>query len=219
MMQLQNKQKEKKLSIFMVIAAVVLIAAPGFGKTYSFNYLSDKQDKIRRLEGELAQYELDITGIDERRQLLQANRQDYLKWVNRGVVGEQKPVKWVKLMDRIQRSRGLFEVSYDFEGEQEFPPESFSLTADSTVRMVFWEMDLDMGMLHDLDVFMFLNDLREGTGSFFFPFQCSFSRETDDFQLTSQENMQASCAINWVSVKDPARKIAHEEGAAESGNS
>jgi hypothetical protein len=207
-----TKRENNLLAGFAVFVALC-IALPWAGETYSSQYLARQEQAVTRLQAEVTSFEERIAGIDEQRRLIQTNRQDYLNWVGRGVVGRQDPVEWIKAMQAIQQRRRLFVADFGFEGESArlSPPSASPLTADSSVNLAFWRMNLAMPMLHDLDIFMFLGDLRANTGSFFFPTNCALERVTGRFELNKRVNLRGNCVLEWVSVNDPSKREGLEE--------
>lgn len=199
-------QREKKLVISMGIFLVLILIAPAFGLQYAQDYLSQQQSEKRELENEIVELRNRLDGIEEEREAVRANRENYLRWVRRGVVGEQNPVGWVKTMQRLQEERYLFPLKYEFNPEQLLTPDASPFTAGSTVRLRLWEMYINMAMLHDLDMLMFLDALNQEISSLLFPVECDFSLLEDEFSLVDRENMSANCTLVWVSAEDPAIK-------------
>lgn len=209
---MQLTEKEKRLIFIVSIFLVACVGGPWAAEEYSFDYESEKTRSVVQLREEIGKYEQDIAGIDEQRELLRANRQDYLKWVKEGVVGEQNPIKWIELMQEIQKSRGLFETGMSWAGGDTVVESSASpLTSDSSVNIVFTDLMIEMPMLHDLDVLMFLSDMKRQSTSFFIPVECSFDRLENRFELVKRKNMMANCTINWVSVNDPESVVGKDE--------
>ena len=174
---MQLTEKEKRLVFVVTMFLVVCVGGPWAAEKYSFEYESGKSREVAQLREEIGKYERDIAGIDEQRELLRANRQDYLRLVKEGVVGEQNPIKWIELMQEIQKSRGLFETGMDWGGGDTVVASSASpLTSASSVNVVFTDLKIAMPMLHDLDVLMFLSDMKRQSTSFFVPVECSFGR-------------------------------------------
>ena len=197
-------EKEKKLIILVAIVAAIAVGLPIVGKQYGNEYLNRETNKRNNLQNELEELAQSLANIEERRRLIQTNRENYLQLVELGVVGNQNPVPWVNLMKEITTRRALNPLSYDFLDEVTHPPGISELTAGSTVNIASWQMSLALPMLHDLDMFMFLSDLKESTKSLFFPIECFFSRVEDEFELINRVNVNSECQVSWVFVKDPA---------------
>lgn len=72
-------------------------------------------------------------------------------------------------------------------------------------------MQINMKMLHDLDMFMFMESLQSRISTFSFPVRCSFELLEPVFAIQNRENFDGSCQINWYSVKDPDANLDAEE--------
>lgn len=212
-MNVQLSPKENRLLIIMGIIFFVTVLGPGFGAQYAEAYLMEQEALRNSLTKEIGDYDKRLSEIDGERETIRANQQEYLKWVERGVVGSQDPVGWVKTMQRIQKSRKLFPLAYRLGEEIVHPPSLSPFTAieNSSVGIRMWNMNLSMAMLHDLDVLMFLEQLRSEANAIFFPIECKFQSIHSEFSLVSRENITAECVLTWVSVEDPDRK---DQGSA-----
>lgn len=204
-------QKEKNLAIIFLVVVFLAGVLPYWGDKYSIEYLNRENGIKSELEQELQKLTADLADIENRRRVLQGNREAYLQWVQRGVVGAQDPVPWVNLMKDITLKRSLNPVEYSFRQEVDFAPGDFYLTKDSTVNFSSWEMDVSLPMLHDMDMFMFIGDLQKDADSFFLPLECSFSRLEEEFELINRPNINSECRLAWMSVKDPASNVNREQ--------
>ena len=204
-------QKEKRLAIIFLAVVLLTAVLPYWGGKYSIDYLNRESNLKSQLQRELQELASDLADIEDRRRVLQGNRENYLQWVQRGVVGTQDPVPWVNLMKDITIQRSLNPVEYSFSEEVNFAPDDFYLTKDSTVNFSSWEMSMSLPMLHDMDMFMFISDLQKDADSFFFPLQCSFSRLEKEFELINRVNVNSECRLAWLSVKDPDSNVNREE--------
>ncbi len=199
-------QKEKTLVIIMAVFFVLTVLAPGAGLQYLTSYSAEQSRLKNSLEKEIVEFKNKLSGIEGERESVRANREDYLNWVAKGVVGEQDPVVWVKTMKNVQVERNLFPLSYNFASEVLQSPEVSPFTLGSTAQIRLWDMTMEMGMLHDMDTLMFLNELDKRVDSFFFPVECNFNLLQETFSLVSRQNMDSSCKLTWISVEDPERK-------------
>jgi hypothetical protein len=91
--------------------------------------------------------------------------------------------------------------------QQEFESKYSIYTKDSSIGVSVLPMTIEMGMLHDLDVFMFIQSLSEEIGHVSYPVECTLQRIKNDFLLEERENMKANCTVAWYWVNDPDREI------------
>ena len=203
--------KERNLAIAVAVIFALTVVAPNFALQYTNQYIGEQRSLKRTLEGEIAQLQDRLAGIEDERQAVRANRADYLRWVEAGAVGDQKlrAVSWVKSMKRIVTNRKLFPLSVDFDDEPTLLAAADSpFTTGSSVQVRFWNMSMSMPMLHDLDVLMFFEAMDQRVDSMFFPVECSFNLLHQEFLLERRENMSSDCRLVWVSAHDPETKVA-----------
>lgn len=202
-------EKEKKYGILVTIVVAICIVLPKYSENYSYQLLNEEKSRSANLQNELAELSLKLDGIEDERKILLANQEDYISWVDRGVVQSQNPVAWIKKMQKIQTDRKLFPLKFNFLDEEVLEPDSSYLTEGSTVSLITRRLEFNMNMLHDLDLFMLLSNLRKETEgeSLFFPIECSVERIESDFQLANRANLSADCKFDWVATLDPEKKI------------
>jgi len=200
---MEFSEKEKKLIILVAIVAFMSIGLPIIAGKYANEFNNREVALKRELQTELDDLSKKLATVEDTRQVLQENRENYLKWIESGAVGAQDPVPWVNLIKDITTKRALNPLSYNFLEEVDHPSESYPLTQDSTVNISSWQMSLELPMLHDMDMFMLLGELKARTESLFFPIECNLSRVEKDFELINRININSECQISWVFVKDP----------------
>lgn len=200
-------KKEKSLVITVAILAVVTLVLPNLGSQYMVSSEQQGRSQGNALRDEIINLQNRLATVEDERETIRTNSQAYIDWVEKGVVGEQDPVRWVKIMESVQSSRNLFPLSFRFGDQNLRPSQASPFTENSNVRIRLWDMSLQMEMLHDMDILMFLDELDRRVNSFFFPVECNFGVINSDFSLVYRVNMHSNCRITWLSVDDPGRKI------------
>lgn len=210
-MDIDLSRREKRLLVIIGAFFFLTVVAPGFGLQYADGYAREQENLKGSLEQEIVDIRERLAGIEDEREQVRANRANYIRWVESGVVGEQDPVRWVRAAQKVQDDRGLFPLAYDFESEALQPPSLSPFTAESSVQMRLWELNVQMPMLHDLDFLMFIQSMGEEWDGFMFPVDCSFNLVQSEFALEKRPNMDSQCKFVWVSAHDPETRIAGPE--------
>lgn len=203
--------REKTLLVVVAVVFSLTVLAPGFAVQYTTEYIGEQRELKRQIEAKIAELQDRLAGIEDERQAVRANRADYLRWVEAGVVGDQqlRAVGWVKSMKRIVTSRKLFPLAVNFDDAPNLLPAGNSpFTANSSVQVRFWNMHMSMPMLHDMDLLMFFEEMDRRVDSLFFPVECNFNMLHQEFILERRENMSSNCRVVWVSAHDPETKVA-----------
>lgn len=200
--------KEQKIAIIVAVVFAVSVGIPSYGVQAVQQLLSTESKVQSELQSEIAQLNEQLSSIEDERQKLRNNRVDYLTWVNRGVVGAQSPIEWVKLLQQVQSSRYFQPVAYGFAGEQFIGGAESPLVGEGTIQISILRMNLQFPMLHDLDMLVLMEQIEKQTTSFFFPVDCDFVRTQPvdaEFELVDRVNLNSECQLDWISVMDPAQ--------------
>lgn len=126
---------------------------------------------------------------------------DYRKLLDRGVIGEERRLDWVERIGEIKAARKLFDVRYTIDAQR--PVDYPGLAGAGDVEFMASPMKLDMSLLHEEDLFRFLDDLRRALSAHVVVKSCSLlraERGTSERALTPR--LQASCDIDLVTIRD-----------------
>jgi hypothetical protein len=209
-------RREKKLIVIVAVVFAIAFVLPQVLTEYASGYRSAELQKKQERETQIATLRKDLDGIEERKDILRRYIRRYQSLVDRDVITLPGPVDLVNKMKKISSDRRQKAVQFMFGDTRRLQSDETIYTKDSSVQIEIYPLELSMGMLHDLDIFMFMESIEEQVSSLAFPVKCSMERLTNDFVVTDRENMQATCQINWYSVNDPdRRRITPEEEEAE----
>ncbi len=200
-------RREKKLIGIVAVVFVLAFVLPQVLSEYARGYSSEELSKKQAQEAQIATLRKDLDGIEERKDILRRYIRRYQSLVDRDVITLPGPVDLVNKMKKISADRRQKAVQFMFGDTRRLQAEDTIYTKDSTVQIEIYPLELSMGMLHDLDIFMFMESIEDQVSSLAFPVKCTMERLTSEFVVTDRENMQATCRINWYSVSDPDRRI------------
>ncbi|HTO48002.1 MAG TPA: hypothetical protein VML91_10205 [Burkholderiales bacterium] len=126
---------------------------------------------------------------------------DYRKLLDRGVIGEERRLDWVDRIAEIKTARKLFDVRYSIEAQR--PIDYPGLAGAGDVEFMTSPMRLDMSLLHEEDLFRFLDDLRRVLSAHVVVKSCSLQRaERVSTERALAPRLQASCDIDLVTIRD-----------------
>jgi hypothetical protein len=126
---------------------------------------------------------------------------DYRKLLDRGVIGDEQRLDWVERIGEIKTARKLFDVRYSIDAQRavEYP----GVAAGGDVEFLASSMKLDMSLLHEEDLFRFLDDLRRAISAHVVVRSCTLQRS--DRPTTERglaPRLQATCDIDLVTIRD-----------------
>ena len=199
-------KKEKSILIFTAIWLAALVGIPnslGGFLTDHANAEKRRQSDLVNREDELRQR---LADVESERELVLKFSNSYEEIEGRGYFQEPNKVKWLEVMQDIIDKRGLYGMTYDFDTTENYAPGVSKLSKDSTIEFRVDKINLQSTMLHDLDIFMFIEDYRSALGNSLIPTYCEIAKTEPDYELRNQPNFSVECTFDWVSLIDPNRR-------------
>jgi len=139
---------------------------------------------------------------DEEREIRQ-NLVEYDKMVKVGMVGRTNRLNLVERMASIKTERKLFEMRYNIDPQKtvDFPGAAKSPVGGP--EFVTNRMQIDMLLLHELDLTTFLRDLQASNQAFLSVRHCNLSR-TDRAATgpTVQPTLKGTCSVDLINLID-----------------
>lgn len=134
--------------------------------------------------------------VDSEIQDIRNFQPQFITLVKRGLVGQENRLEWIDAIRRVQTARQLLPLSYDMEPQQTFSVDSNVELGDYQLRGS--RMSLHMDLLHEMDLFNFLDDLhRRG----YFALQdCALKRLPLAVNQPGAATLGADCTLNWLSL-------------------
>lgn len=128
----------------------------------------------------------------------------YQQLINDGFIGEERRIEWVDSLRTIHQQNRLFSISYTIGPQQDYtsPPLSSNLGSFKLERSI---MKVEMPLLHEADLLTLLNGLLQTQRTPVITRQCDITRLTQIPSNTLTPNLQATCELDWLTLKEPSR--------------
>jgi hypothetical protein len=126
---------------------------------------------------------------------------DYRKLLDRGVIGGEQRLDWVDRIAEIKARRKLFDVRYSIDAQRavDYP----GLAGGGDVELLASPMSLEMALLHEEDLFRFLDDLRGALSAHVVVRSCAIQRnERVATEPGLAPRLLATCSIDLVTIRD-----------------
>jgi hypothetical protein len=147
---------------------------------------------------ELASTEQERKALISRREAREQFSTAYRELVARGIVGPDQRLEWVQALRRSTSSLGLPYVRYS-TGPQEVFTASW-LMAGISAPVMSSPMELQLGLVHELDLLRLLDRLAESPG-LFHVHSCELERlERSATPESGQANLGGNCQLRWFSI-------------------
>ena len=132
--------------------------------------------------------------------LLDQYRSLYSEYKSSGLVGEERRLSWIESLESTNQVLRLPTLGYSLNPQETFLRPGFLLKRG--VSVMSSPMDLDIGLLHEEDLFALLEGLRLSIQNLFTVDRCSIIRHAPIGRSldTRQTNLKSNCSIRWVTI-------------------
>jgi hypothetical protein len=132
--------------------------------------------------------------------LLDQYRTLYRGFKASGLVGAERRLSWIESLESTNSVLRLPTLTYNLHPQETFKRPGLKIGRGVSVRSS--RMDLNMGLLHEEDLFALLEGLRLSIKNLFTVDSCSLYRSAgiDRSLDTRKSNLQTKCTIRWVTI-------------------
>ncbi|NHZ80331.1 hypothetical protein F2P44_13765 [Massilia sp. CCM 8695] len=123
-----------------------------------------------------------------------------------GLIGDENRLAWIESIKSIQLTRKLVSASYDIDVQQPLAFHSPMALGDYQLRGS--RMRVELGLVHELDLFHFIDDLR-GAGRFTVQ-DCKLKRTDAPAESIGVARLTANCTLVWLTLGATPQPIAKE---------
>ncbi|MBA5606728.1 hypothetical protein H3H36_15320 [Duganella sp. FT3S] len=140
---------------------------------------------------------------DNEKREIRTFQPQFLVMRERGLVGEENRLSWLDAIRRIQEERRLQPISYEIAPQQPVALEPGIASGDYQLHAS--RMRLHMDLLHELDLFNFLEDLR--ARGYFAVQDCAIKRLGANLNQADAPTLAADCTLNWLTLTPGAPAV------------
>lgn len=179
-------------TVLVVLALVFLIAGNEYKSAANEEFTTAKSglnSSHRKLRNQASEVAL----IDE-------YLREYKRLANEGFIGAERRLSWIESMKATNKDLKLPSFKYSIQVQDEYNRPG--IKTSKTVRSVSSAMKLDLGLLHEEDLFKALDLIDDNVKSMFTVDSCSLLAEKSNGELkVDQQNLRVSCDLQWVSLQ------------------
>jgi len=120
------------------------------------------------------------------------------------VLGEERRLEWADTVSKIRKDRELLDVRYRVE-----PQRTIVSLPGKAAPVDFYSstMNVTLALLHEGDLFAFLDDLRASGNAYYAVQRCGLVRTGQSAAMTTlAPRVQAECNIDLITIMDRAAK-------------
>jgi hypothetical protein len=187
------------------VAAALLVAVGGIAIVLSQQMVQQGRAEQTKAaaDREAAQNRL-ARATDEEREIRE-KLVDYQKLRSRGLIGDERRADWVERIAQIKSARKLFDLKYSIDPQR--PADYPGLAPAGDVDLLVSQMKIDLALLHEEDLFRFIEDLRGALSSHVVVRSCTVSRlDRAPTDRGVGPRLRADCTIDLVTIRDRKAK-------------
>jgi hypothetical protein len=182
----------RKAAIMFAICLLLGAALVGVSQ-----YFLAKQKAVQlQAQAELAEAQGQYTAATNEKNEIRDFQPKYIELVRRNFIGEEKRIDVIEHIHAIQQKRKFLPITYEILPQQVVQLDPSMSTGELELRGS--TLVLHMGLLHELDMLTFLNDLR--TAGSFVPQSCSMKQIDTSREFSLSARLEAECSLIWVSM-------------------
>jgi hypothetical protein len=187
------------------LALVVALAAGGALLWFTQRVQREAGAELAAAKAERTQSRGRLARISEEEREVKEKLELYRRLQDQHVIGPEQRLEWADAIGRIRTGRELLDLKYRVERQR--------LLASvpgkpANVDVFASTMKVDIALLHEGDLLVFLGDLRSSGNALYSIQRCAISRtgQTAATAATMVPRLRAECSIDLITILDRAAK-------------
>lgn len=159
----------------------------------------------------------DYDALVYQRRLIDRYHRRYQRFHDLGFVGRESRLDWVETLRTTSNALNVSRVSYSIEPQQEVIPPVSSVLGGEEIQLRASKVQLEMGLLHELDLLRFFDTLQVNAPGLLKVDKCDLAWQAESGARASTDvNLSATCAVQLYSVitSDVSRDDPYQEANA-----
>lgn len=187
----------------IIVMMLVMLASGMFSAAaywYRASEEANKQVANRELQSILAKYEL----AKKNSEILQIYNSEYQRLKSRGLIESEDRLTWINSIEQIVSNNQISSVQYKIDKQEKYTESDLGRVYPD-IDVFKSNMTIDMDLLHEGDLYVFFNELKNNVKGFFEIKSCDLSAQVKTLdsilESISDSNLKAKCHVNWYSIK------------------
>lgn len=181
----------------LLIAIIFAIGMVSYAQTYS----EELEQKRQQQELQLMQARSRLQSSGQERESIIQYLPIYQRLIQQGFIGEERRIEWVDALRNIHQRERLFGIRYSIGAQA---PYSLGYIANPAPFSLYRSvMTLELPMLHEGDILLLLDQLRQVQTAAFLPRDCVITRNANlTVPLSLTPTLNATCELDWLSLHE-----------------
>ncbi len=184
----------RPLMIFFILIGSSLVFYVGGVK-----YKEIEGEKFNNLKSELNGSHSVLNKKSKETTLVENYLEEYKLLVDSAFIGDARRLSWIESIKDTNKEIKLPVFKYRISAQTDFIRPG--IKQNKRVKVLASKMDLDLGLLHEEDIFRVFKLLDKNVQSYFIVDACEMSMPKNSELKIDKKNIQAYCVLNWVHLK------------------
>lgn len=191
-----------KGSIIMLCVSISVGISMVLGSYYFKSDLNKQYIKNNKKFKSISRRYLDV---DQEEKLLNEYYPVFVDLYNSGVIGREQRLNWIEALRKTGESTKLPSLTYEISSQQEYKP-SFQINYNG-FSIYSSSMRLNLGLLHEGDLFKVLEDLDKNAEGIYSVTECKFRPSAKGITFSANTaNITTTCLLQWLTINFPGGK-------------
>jgi hypothetical protein len=184
--------------VFAVLALAVSTVLIGGGQWFHDQMRGKFEKEQKRFQSNSRRY----LAVDEEERLISSNLPTYRALEQAGVVGDEQRLAWVETLREVSASLKLPAMRYEIMPQKEY--QAPVAVSTGNLKVYGSPMKVHLGLLHEDDLFRFLDVLTSRSLGRFSVDRCALRRAAPVLQTDpGKANLEAECDLLWLTIRQP----------------
>lgn len=186
-----------------LLALVLCMAAGSAAVWLAYQREKGLQRDLRQALTRQADVQTKLARAKDEEQELLGKIERYQQLERRGYFASEQRLDWVEQIGRIKADRHLFQIQYELAPQK--PLDAGALPAGAmagNVELLSSPMQVRMQLLHEEDLFHFLDDLRRGVKAYLRQRACTLERIPRGGERDTNAQLGAICSLDWITLRE-----------------
>jgi hypothetical protein len=177
--------------------------------TISGMFKAKASDENKLASSEMRRWKSKIDDANTSNQILVKHEDTFKQLKQESIIGDENRLSWVEVVQKVADSRGIAAVRYDIAQQALLDKKLLGKKYEGldVYRSV---MSVEMNFIHEGDLFVMLNALREEAKGLMVVDKCDvelINKEVNEGIIgqDTTDNMRAFCELSWYTLKKAGR--------------
>jgi hypothetical protein len=184
-------------SIILLVVAVVITAGSLVG---SYQFASSKNKIHKREQAKYLSARAQYHTLDVEEGLIAIYLPRYVALENAGIIGREKRLDWIESLRQSAKQSQVAKMQYDISAQKLFETKIPLDVGD--YKIYASTMRLNVGLLHEGDLFTLLDNLNSSITSLYGLSECDLKRKGAEISNeVDAVNLSARCNLNFLTIR------------------